>query len=162
MSHWGSAFPLERAACTPHPAGTASPPSLFLLDLRWAQPQYHKDPGLCWELCCDPVTGSRLAAQAGDSEWDRHSKTSANAALQKHLGPAGALQGWATLACWECWAGDVGQHLQDLVDYPVEDVPVHCRSWTRWPLKILSNPNYSMKAQNISLLNSGIKPTLWI
>ena len=27
----------------------------------------------------------------------------------------------------------------------VEDVPAHCRGgWTRWPLKVPSNPNYSM------------------
>jgi len=27
----------------------------------------------------------------------------------------------------------------------VEDVPAHCRkSWTKWSLKVISNPNYSM------------------
>lgn len=116
-----------------------------------------QEPSSAGAVLC-PCTGSRLAAQAGDTQGDSHSKPSANAAWQQHLAPAGALQGWAALDL-----GNVaGQHLEGLVDDPVEDVPVCCRGWTRWPLKILSNPNYSMKSQNISLQNSGIKPTLWI
>lgn len=82
VSHRRSEFPLGRAACTPHPPGTASPLSLFLLALRWAQPQ---DPGLCWScavtLSQDPgwqvslgvlsvtVTAKHLQMQPCSSTW---------------------------------------------------------------------------------------------
>lgn len=84
-----------------------------------AQPHVHHYS--CWssgghshratgpQLCCDPVTGSRLAAQAGDAQCFSHSKTSANAAWQQHLAPAGALQGCSALDLgmlgniWKIW-----------------------------------------------------------
>lgn len=122
-----------------------------------AGPQQPQDPGLCWScavtLSQDPGCQVSLGVLSG-------------AVTAKHLQTQPCSSTWVLLGlcrAGQLWdVGSVGQHLEDLVDDPAEEVSAHCRGWTRWPLKISSNPNYSMKAWNISLLNSGIKPTLWI
>lgn len=114
-----------------------------------------QDPRLCWELSCDPVTRSRLPGRAEDTEWDSHSRTSANAALQQHLGPPGSAG-----QLWD--VGNVGQRMLGNIWKIWLMIQLRTSLLTVGPLNTLFNPNYSMRVWNISLLNSGIKPTLWI